>query len=243
MAVYRQIDALRFLSALVRQGSNAVFYPRRRTFSLRQVLNGRLAKRAFDVAFSMGVLIFLSPVYLAIALLIKLSSPGPVFYVQRRVGKNFRPFGCIKFRTMMINADEVLQQMLRRSPELRAEFEKDFKLKNDPRITWIGRFLRLTSLDEFPQFLNVLKGDMSIVGPRPLVPQELYKYGRHIDKVLSIRPGLTGLWQVSGRNDVPYPTRVRMDSYYVHCRNWFLDLWIVIKTVFVMLFPNNNGAY
>lgn len=243
MAVYRQFDALRLVSGLVRQGSELLFVPRDRSFSLRRWLDGAFAKRSFDICFSLGVLIFFSPLYLAIALIIKLTSPGPVFYVQRRVGKDFRPFSCIKFRTMVINADAVLEEMLRRSPELRAEFEQDFKLKKDPRITGIGHILRLTSLDEFPQFWNVLKGDMSIVGPRPLVPKELYKYGRHIDKVLTIRPGLTGLWQVSGRNDIPYETRVRMDSYYVHHRNWFMDLWIVCKTVFVMLCPKNNGAY
>lgn len=243
MTVYRQFDALKFISAFVRQGSEAVVTPDRRSPALQQLLNGDVAKRTFDICFSLGVLIFLAPVYLTIACIIKFSSPGPVFYVQRRVGKNYCPFGCIKFRTMVLNADVVLDDMLRRSPELRREFEQDFKLKKDPRITPIGHFLRLTSLDEFPQFWNVLKGDMSIVGPRPLVPKELYKYGRHMDKVLTIRPGLTGLWQVSGRNDIPYATRVRMDSYYVHHRRWFMDLWIVFKTVFVMLFPKDNGAY
>ncbi|NJN71399.1 MAG: sugar transferase [Limnothrix sp. RL_2_0] len=243
MTVYRQFDALKFVAAFVRQSSEVVLTPERRSSAIQQLLNGAVAKRTFDICFSLGVLVFLAPVYLMIACIIKFSSPGPVFYVQRRVGKNYRPFGCIKFRTMVLNADTVLDEMLRRSPELRREFEQDFKLKKDPRITSIGRFLRLTSLDEFPQFWNVLKGDMSIVGPRPLVPKEIYKYGRHMDKVLTIRPGLTGLWQVSGRNDIPYATRVRMDSYYVHHRHWFMDLWIVSKTVFVMLFPKDNGAY
>jgi len=243
MTIYRQFDALKFVSAVVRQGTEVVLSPNRRSPAFQQLLNGAVAKRTFDICFSLGVLIFLAPVYLTIACIIKFSSPGPIFYVQRRVGKSYRPFGCIKFRTMVLNADDVLDDMLRRSPELRREFEQDFKLKKDPRITPIGHFLRLTSLDEFPQFWNVLTGDMSIVGPRPLVPKELYKYGRHMDKVLTIRPGLTGLWQVSGRNDIPYATRVRMDSYYVHHRHWFMDLWIVCKTVFVMLFPKDNGAY
>lgn len=243
MAVYRQFDALKFVSAFVRQGSEVVLAPNRRSLAFQQLLNGAVAKRTFDICFSLGVLVFLAPVYLTIACIIKFSSPGPIFYVQRRVGKSYRPFGCIKFRTMVLNADVVLDDMLRRSPELRREFEQDFKLKKDPRITSIGHFLRLTSLDEFPQFWNVLKGDMSIVGPRPLVPKEIYKYGRHMDKVLTIRPGLTGLWQVSGRNDIPYATRVRMDSYYVHHHHWFMDLWIVCKTVLVMLFPKDNGAY
>ncbi|MGB2926792.1 MAG: sugar transferase [Limnothrix sp.] len=243
MTVYRQFNAFKLVSAFVRQGTETIVKSPERSPAAERLLNGFFAKRSFDIGFSLAVLIFLAPVYLTIACIIKFSSPGPVFYVQRRVGKDYRPFGCIKFRTMVLNADTVLEDMLRRSPELRREFEKDFKLKKDPRITPIGHFLRLTSLDEFPQFWNVLKGDMSIVGPRPLVPQEIYKYGRHMDKVLTIRPGLTGLWQVSGRNDIPYGTRVRMDSYYVHHRHWFMDFWIVCKTVLVMLFPKNNGAY
>lgn len=206
-------------------------------------LNREFSKRLFDIAFSLAVLILFSPVYLILALLIALASPGPIFYVQERVGKNRRPFGCIKFRTMVENADEMLQDMIARYPHLRQEFEDNFKLKHDPRITWIGRFLRLTSLDEFPQFWNVLKGDMSVVGPRPLVVEELPKYGRHIDKVLTIKPGITGLWQVSGRNDIPYPRRVQMDVYYVSFRNFWMDLWLIVKTIRVVIFPKNNGAY
>ena len=135
---------------------------------------------------------------------------------------------------MVLNADEVLEKMLDRSPQVRSEFEESFKLKHDPRITWIGKFLRITSLDEFPQFWNVLKGDMSVVGPRPLVLEELPKYGDAIDKVLTIRPGITGLWQVSGRNDIPYPKRVKIDVYYVNYRNLLMDFWIVIKTIGVV---------
>jgi lipopolysaccharide/colanic/teichoic acid biosynthesis glycosyltransferase len=144
---------------------------------------------------------------------------------------------------MVPNADEVLLQMMATSPHLRQEFEDNFKLKDDPRITWIGKFLRVTSLDEFPQFWNVLKGDMSVVGPRPLVAEELSKYGHHIDKVLTIRPGITGLWQVSGRNDIPYPRRVQIDVYYVNARNFWLDLWLVVKTIGVVVSPKDNGAY
>lgn len=208
-----------------------------------QNLDGEFAKRLFDILFSLSVLILFSPVYLVLALLITLSSPGPIFYVQKRVGKNYKPFGCIKFRTMVVNADQVLQEMMEKSPHLRQEFADNFKLKNDPRITWIGQFLRITSFDEFPQFWNVLKGDMSVVGPRPLVPEELFMYGRHIDKILTIRPGITGLWQVSGRNDIPYERRVKIDVHYVNSRKLWLDLWIIIKTIGVVLFPNNNGAY
>ncbi len=208
-----------------------------------EVLNGEFAKRLFDIVFSLFVLILFSPVYLILALLIALSSEGPIFYIQERVGKNYKRFNCIKFRTMVSNADEILVQMMETSPELRKEFESSFKLKHDPRITKIGKFLRITSLDEFPQFWNVLKGDMSVVGPRPLVAEELPKYGRHIDEILKIRPGITGLWQVSGRNDIPYPRRVQIDLHYVKSRNFWLDLWIVLKTVRVVILPKNNGAY
>lgn len=208
-----------------------------------QGINGEFAKRLFDIVFSLSVLILFFPLYLIVSLLIAISSDGPIFYVQERVGRNYRRFNCIKFRTMVSNADEVLVQMMASSPELRAEFESSFKLKKDPRITKIGHFLRITSLDEFPQFWNVLKGDMSVVGPRPLVAEELPKYEEHIDQVLTIRPGITGLWQVSGRNDIPYPRRVQIDLNYVKFRSFWLDLWIILKTIDVVIMPKNNGAY
>ena len=205
--------------------------------------NQEFAKRLFDIVFSLSVLVLFSPIYLILALLIALSSPGPIFYVQERVGRNYKHFGCIKFRTMIANADEVLLQMMEQDPKLRQEFADNFKLKQDPRITWIGRFLRITSLDEFPQFWNVLKGDMSVVGPRPLVPEELFMYGRHMNKILTIKPGITGLWQVSGRNDIPYERRIKIDVYYVNSRNFWMDLSIILKTVLVVILPNKNGAY
>ena len=206
-------------------------------------LDRNFIKRLFDVGFSLLILILFSPVYLILALLIALGSPGPIFYVQERVGKNHKPFGCIKFRTMVINADEMLLELMETSPQLRQEFEDNFKLKQDPRITKIGRFLRLTSLDEFPQFWNVLKGDMSVVGPRPLVVEELPRYGCYIDKILTIKPGITGLWQVSGRNDIPYDRRVQIDLYYAKFHNFWLDLWVIVKTIGVVVVPKNNGAY
>lgn len=230
------------LQGLRRQGFSPSLSPRQQRRSL-DLLNGDAAKRAFDIAFSLSVLIIFSPLYLILALLIAVSSAGPIFYIQERVGKNYKRFGCIKFRTMVNDADAVLESLIARSPQMRSEFEDNFKLKDDPRITAIGKFLRLTSLDEFPQFWNVLKGDMSVVGPRPLVPEELYKYGNRMDKVLTIRPGLTGLWQVSGRNDIPYPQRVQIDVYYVNARSWLMDLWIVAKTLGVIVFPHNSGAY
>ena len=144
---------------------------------------------------------------------------------------------------MVSNADEVLIQMIETSPQFQQEWNSNFKLKKDPRITTIGKFLRITSLDEFPQFWNVLKGDMSVVGPRPLVAEELPKYGCHINEILTIKPGITGLWQVSGRNDIPYPRRVQIDLYYVKFRNLWLDLWIILKTIAVVVIPTDNGAY
>jgi Undecaprenyl-phosphate galactose phosphotransferase WbaP len=206
-------------------------------------LNGEFVKRLFDIVFSSLVLILFSPIYMILGLLIALSSEGPIFYVQERVGKNYKRFNCIKFRTMVSNADEVLMQIVETSEELREEFENNFKLKQDPRITKIGQFLRITSLDEFPQFWNVLLGDMSVVGPRPLVEKELPKYGCHIDEVLTIQPGITGLWQVSGRNDIPYPRRVQIDLHYAKFRTLWLDLWIILKTIGVVIIPKNNGAY
>jgi lipopolysaccharide/colanic/teichoic acid biosynthesis glycosyltransferase len=209
---------------------------------LRRLHHPRV-KRLFDIVFALIALTVFAPFYLTIAALIALSAPGPVFFVQTRVGKNFRRFGCIKFRTMVPNADLHLADLLATDPDLRQEFDQNFKLKRDPRITPIGRFLRVTSLDEFPQFWNVLMGDMSVVGPRPLVPEELVRYGGAIDHVLTIRPGITGLWQVSGRNDIPYPQRVRMDSFYVSNHHLGLDGLIAVKTIGVVLFPKGSGAY
>ncbi|MBP0019589.1 MAG: sugar transferase [Cyanobacteria bacterium SBLK] len=210
---------------------------------VRFIVNGRKCKRLFDIGFSLSVLILGFPIYLILALFIALSSPGPIFYVQQRVGKDYKPFRCFKFRTMVCNADEVLAELFARYPELKQEFEETYKLKKDPRITKIGKFLRLTSLDELPQFLNVLKGDMSVVGPRPLVPDELRYYGRHMAKVLTVKPGITGLWQVSGRNDLPYERRIHLDVYYAGQRTMMLDWFIIFKTVGIILFPRNNGAY
>jgi lipopolysaccharide/colanic/teichoic acid biosynthesis glycosyltransferase len=243
MTAESQLISVKMFRALVKRGFQPLASRSRHKGLSRHRLDGDFAKRLFDVLFSLAVLILFLPVYLLLAMLIAISSPGPIFYVQERVGKNYKPFGCIKFRTMVENADEVLVDIMATSPHLRAEFEDNFKLKQDPRITWIGKFLRLTSLDEFPQFWNVLRGDMSVVGPRPLVPEELPKYGRHMDKILTIRPGITGLWQVSGRNDIPYNQRVQIDVYYVNFRNLWLDLWLIVKTIGVIISTKNNGAY
>lgn len=202
-----------------------------------------IAKRLFDIVFSLSVLIICAPIYLVLATAIACTSAGSIFYVQERVGKSHQHFGCIKFRTMIPDADLLLQDMMAQSDSLRQEFSENFKLKHDPRITKIGKFLRITNLDEFPQFINVLKGEMSVVGPRPLVPEELDRYGKDIDRVLTIRPGITGLWQVSGRNDLPYDERIQIDVYYVNHRNFWWDLQIVVKTILLTIMTKNNGAY
>ena len=200
-------------------------------------------KRLFDIIFSLSVLVFCAPVYLAIGIAIAQTSAGSIFYIQERVGKNHQHFGCIKFRTMIPNADRLLDEMMAQSEDIRQEFSENFKIKNDPRITTIGKLLRITNLDEFPQFINVLKGEMSVVGPRPLVPEELERYGKHIDRVLTIKPGITGLWQVSGRNDLPYAQRIKIDVSYVKHHNFWLDLQIIFKTILLTVMTKNNGAY
>ncbi len=204
---------------------------------------GRTLKRIGDIIFSLLILAIGSPIFILIGILVKLSSPGSVFYIQKRVGRNYKEFGCIKFRTMYKNADESLPNLLEKYPLMRKEFEKDFKLRQDPRITKLGRFLRRSSLDELPQFFNVLKGEMSVVGPRPIVSNEINKYSLFMEEVISVRPGLTGLWQVSGRNNLSYKKRVELDLIYARNRNFILDLEIIILTLGVLLFPMDRGAF
>ena len=242
MTANSQLISVKIVQGAIRKSIRALLNLNRLRLSFL-ILNGNFYKRMFDIVFAFTVLTIFSPVYLILMILVALNSQGPIFYIQQRIGKNHQPFNCIKFRTMVDNAEEVLETIMRDSERMREEFQTSFKLKQDPRITKIGHFLRLTSLDEFPQFWNVLKGEMSVVGPRPLVPEELPKYGRKIDKVLQIKPGITGLWQVSGRNDIPYPKRVKIDVYYASSRTWILDLWIIYKTIGVIIFPRNNGAY
>ena len=181
------------------------------------------------------------PVVLIVTLLIKVTSPGPVFYGHKRTGKNGKEFKCWKFRSMVIDADKQLEKILAENPEMRAEWEKDRKFTNDPRVTKIGKILRKTSIDEIPQFFNILTGEMSFVGPRPVTEPELAKYGKKAEFILSVKPGLSGMWQISGRSDTGYEERVTLDSYYI--QNWsvWLDIWIIIKTVAVVL--RGKGAY
>ena len=200
-------------------------------------------KRFGDVVFALVALVLASPLFVLITLLVKLSSAGPIFYVQERVGRNYRRFGCIKFRTMYSEADDLLLNLLDKSPELKIEFERDFKLRKDPRITPVGMFMRRSSLDELPQFINIIMGHMSLVGPRPIVEKEIPKYGDFMDTIVSVRPGLTGLWQVSGRNNLSYQRRVQLDFIYATNRSLLLDIRVILRTFGVLLFPRDRGAY
>lgn len=200
----------------------------------------RLTKRVFDTLTAVALLILLSPVMFVIAWLIRRDG-GPAFFAHPRVGKRRKIFKCFKFRTMVIDAEQQLEQLLQQQPELRSQWENERKLRDDPRVNRLGRFLRASSLDELPQLINVIKGEMSLVGPRPVVTAELPRYGDEVGYYLMVRPGMTGLWQVSGRSDLDYDTRVYLDTWYV--KNWSLwhDQIILFKTIDVVL--RRAGAY
>jgi len=201
----------------------------------------RLAKRAVDVAICLLSAVLVLPLCFVAAILIRLDSHGPAFYGQRRIGHKGSWFTAWKFRSMVPNADAVLEHYLEQNPALREEWEREHKLKTDPRVTRIGRILRKTSLDELPQLWNVLKGEMTLVGPRPIVEKEVVRYGRSFNLYTSVKGGITGLWQVSGRSDTSYEERVHLDTFYI--RNWsmWLDYCILFRTVAVVLF--RKGAY
>jgi exopolysaccharide production protein ExoY len=191
----------------------------------------RRAWRATDVVISAAALVFLAPLMLLIAAIVYLSDPGPIFFGHRRLGRGGRVFRCWKFRSMVVDAQEQLARLLASDPEARAEWERDHKLRQDPRITRIGSFIRRTSIDELPQLWNVLIGQMSLVGPRPIVQDEAARYGRYFTDYCSVTPGITGLWQVSGRNDVSYRRRVALDVAYSRSQSFKLDLTILALTV------------
>jgi len=201
----------------------------------------RLFKRIFDVTATVIGGILILPVALIVAILIYLDSPGPIVFGHKRVGQGGKEFPCYKFRSMVPNAQEALEIYLKENPEAREEWERDFKLKDDPRVTKIGKFLRKTSLDELPQLWNVLIGDMSLVGPRPIVRAEVEKYGEYINDFYLVPPGITGVWQVSGRSDTTYEERVLMDSWYVHNWSVWIDIVYLVKTVFAVI--KSKGAY
>jgi Undecaprenyl-phosphate galactose phosphotransferase WbaP len=214
--------------ALLRVGNNLRRWP------------ARLTKRIFDFLMAGILLVLLSPLLILIALALKFEG-GSVLFAHQRLGKNGRKFNCYKFRSMVLDAEQRLEAILQENPALKSQWDKEHKLKSDPRISKLGHFLRRTSLDELPQLFNVLKSEMSLVGPRPIVQEELQKYGLEKSYYLMVRPGMTGLWQVSGRNDVDYETRVYLDVWYV--KNWSLwyDLALLFKTVKVVM--SRSGAY
>ena len=243
---YRSVSVIPSLRGLPLYSTNMSFIFSYEVMLLR--INNNLAKRSsrilkriVDIFVSLFLIILLFPLFLFICITIRLEDNGNIIYKHKRIGRNGKKFRCWKFRTMYVNSDKLLHEFLERSPSAREEWERDFKLKNDPRITNIGKFLRKTSLDELPQLFNVLIGQMSLVGPRPIVSQELKYYKEDVDYYLMAKPGMTGLWQVSGRNNVDYDTRVYFDAWYV--KNWSLwnDFAILCRTPKAVL--ERNGAY
>ncbi|GGE01097.1 exopolysaccharide biosynthesis protein [Aureimonas endophytica] len=196
---------------------------------------GGAAKRVFDVVLASLLLVFFAPILIVIALAVWISDPGPIFFGHTRIGYDGRRFKCLKFRSMVVNSAEALEKHLAASPAARAEWELTHKLKDDPRITGIGRLLRVSSLDELPQLLNVIRGEMSLVGPRPIVQEEVERYADRINFYTASRPGLTGLWQVSGRSDTSYAQRVELDSTYVQTWRMRNDVKILARTAVVVL--------
>lgn len=200
---------------------------------------GAFAKVTTDLVLTAILMLILGPVMLAIAVAVSLDG-GPILFMHRRVGKGGQLFSCLKFRSMIMNSTAVLDQHLNENSDARDEWSKSQKLMNDPRITKIGRFLRATSLDELPQLFNVLRLEMSLVGPRPIVENELPRYGRHVSYYLQTRPGVTGLWQVNGRSKTSYARRVALDSWYVKSWRFSRDMAILFRTVSVVV--RRDGA-
>ena len=198
-------------------------------------------KRSLDIAACLLASPLLILATIVISIIIKITSPGPVFFGHKRVGRYHKEIKCWKFRSMVNNSQEMLEHILATDPVRAAEWEKDRKFTDDPRVTKFGKFLRKTSLDELPQLWNVFTGEMSLIGPRPVTVPELEKYGKYTDYVLSVKPGLSGMWQISGRSDTGYEERINLDTYYI--QNWsvWIDLWILIKTIAVVL--KGKGAY
>jgi len=205
-----------------------------------QAARGGMSKRLFDVVFASVFLVTALPAMFFIAVILYSTDRGPIFFAHERIGHNGKRFRCLKFRSMVTNSREVLARHLEMFPQARAEWEASQKLRDDPRITPIGKFLRVTSLDELPQLINVIRGDMSLVGPRPIVEDEVPRYAHEIVSYTATRPGITGLWQVSGRSDVDYDQRVQLDSQYV--REWSMarDMSILMRTVKVVIARNGS---
>jgi lipopolysaccharide/colanic/teichoic acid biosynthesis glycosyltransferase len=202
---------------------------------------GGPACRLFDLLIALCAVIFFAPLLIGVAIALKLFEGGPALFEHQRIGLGGRTFRCLKFRSMVVDSEARLAEVLAADPSAREEWERDQKLRNDPRITPFGVFLRKSSLDELPQLFNVLAGDMSIVGPRPIVAAEVGRYGARFDSYRKVRPGITGLWQVSGRNDTSYRRRVAMDAVYARNKSLVLDMKIVMLTVPVVVFA--KGSY
>ena len=198
----------------------------------------KFVKRTTDVVLASVALVILSPVFLIIAIAIKLDSKGPVFFKHTRIGKNGKIIKLYKFRSMVINAEELIKSF---TPEQMKEYKENYKLTNDPRITKVGNFLRKTSLDELPQLINIIKGDLSIIGPRPVVAEELKKYTYNIDKFLSVTPGLTGYWAANGRSNTTYEERMEMELYYIDNLSFKMDLKVFFKTILSVV--KKEGAF
>jgi exopolysaccharide production protein ExoY len=201
----------------------------------------RTAMDVFDFFLALVALVILAPLMIMVTAAILIQDGKPIIFAHRRIGKDGRTFRVFKFRSMAVEAEERLARVLAEQPQARAEWTRDHKLRNDPRITRLGAFLRRSSLDELPQLFNVLRGEMSLVGPRPIVREEIEKYGRRFRNYASVKPGITGLWQVSGRNDVRYGTRVAMDCLYARRHSLALYLWILAVTVPAVL--SRSGSY
>jgi lipopolysaccharide/colanic/teichoic acid biosynthesis glycosyltransferase len=219
------------------------FYVKRANAATADPRWRHIMERTLDIVVASTLLLLILPFLLVIMLAVRVTSRGPVIYRQVRVGRYGSLFRCYKIRTMVMDADARLAALLAARPDLRAEFSASYKLRQDPRTTRVGRFLRKTSLDELPQLVNVIRGQMSLVGPRPMVPSETSLYGAALSLVLSVRPGLTGVWQVSGRNDVSYSERVAMDSAYALQHRPLDNVLTMARTVKVMLRTKKNGAY
>jgi exopolysaccharide production protein ExoY len=202
---------------------------------------GEQADTAINFLLAMALFIFILPLLVLVAAAILCQDNGPVVFAHKRVGRNGRPFYCLKFRSMAADAERRLADVLASDPAARAEWEADHKLKRDPRITPLGHFLRRSSLDELPQLWNVMRGEMSLVGPRPIVFDETVRYGRRFRHYCAVKPGITGLWQVSGRNDVSYRARVAMDTLYARKKSPVLDAWILLATIPAVLC--RRGSY
>jgi exopolysaccharide production protein ExoY len=198
------------------------------------------AKRAFDLMAASAMLFFALPAMFFIAIMMFSTDRGPILFSHERIGQNGKRFRCLKFRSMVVDSKEALRRHLELFPQARIEWEETQKLRDDPRITPLGRFLRVTSLDELPQLINVIRGDMSLVGPRPIVQDEVVRYAEQIDHYSAVRPGITGLWQVSGRSDVGYDQRVQLDTLYVREWSFIGDLVILVKTIKVVVMRSGS---